>query len=88
LLAGSLFSSEVETTRNDAGRGLLLFGDGVGSFQVIDPMESGLDLMGDVKDLKFIKLASGKTGVLVANNQGPLQLLEINPKSKFLLSSL
>ena len=34
LTVGNMFVSEIETPRNDAGSGLLMFGDGAGHFQV------------------------------------------------------
>jgi hypothetical protein len=59
-IGGNLYSSEEETTRLDAGRGLLLAGNGSGGFLPVSPFNSGLYLTGDVKDLKELKIGAGK----------------------------
>ncbi len=78
LLAGNLYSSEVETSRNDASYGAFLQGDGQGEFQLKKPGESGLFVHGDVKAASLIHLANGDLGVLFAANNGPLQLVRLN----------
>lgn len=78
VLAGNLYSSEVETSRNDAGYGVLLQGDGTGSFRAQMPFESGLYLEGDVKAAARIRLADGTWGIIIAANSGPLQLVSIS----------
>ena len=78
LLAGNLYSSEVETARNDAGYGVYLTGDGAGNFSPQMPFESGLFLQGDIKAAAKIRLANGKLGLLFAANAGPLQLIQLN----------
>lgn len=74
LAGGNFFQTETETVRYDAGTGVLLLGDGQGSFSYMPNRESGLLLTGDLKDLDLIQLSSGKQGLLVANNNGPIQL--------------
>lgn len=79
LLAGNLFVAEVETVRGDAGLGVLLLGDGTGDFEALTAEKSGLYLNKDVKDIKLITLGSAKKqGVLVANNNDYLQLIQKN----------
>lgn len=41
IMGGNLYSSEVETPRNDGGEGLYLKGDGAGNFKEIPYKESG-----------------------------------------------
>lgn len=74
LIAGNLFPAEVETPRADGGKGLLLTGDVNGGFRVVPPVQSGFIAEGDVKKMALIQLAGGEIGVLVAENNGKLQL--------------
>jgi len=76
LIAGNLFDFEVETSRNDAGIGLLLKGDGKGYFKPIKSYESGLYTPGDVKDVANIKI-KGKNYLLFAKNNDYLQFVKI-----------
>jgi hypothetical protein len=76
LLAGNLFVSEIETTRNDAGTGLLLLGDGKNNFQSVDFPESGFMARKDAKKLRLLT-GKNKTYVLVANNNDVLQVFEL-----------
>ena len=75
VLAGNLFESEVETPRNDAGKGLVLIGDGTGNFQPLSIPESGLYAPGNVKNLKLINVQN-KPYLAILNNSGPFQLFE------------
>ena len=68
LVAGNLYTAEVETPRNDAGIGLVLLGDGKGSFAPLSKTESGFFAPYDVKSLARIN----KTAVLVGSNNGPV----------------
>lgn len=60
LVAGNLFQSEVETTRNDAGYGLILQGDGHAQFKVVDRKKSGIFLPFDVKSLSVMNSPKGR----------------------------
>jgi len=77
LLAGNLFVSEIETTKNDGGTGLLLLGAGNNSFTTKRFMESGFFARKDVKKIKSLKTKKGNF-ILVANNNDFLQLFRIN----------
>lgn len=74
LIAGNNFSSSVELGRYDAGNGLLLKGSSDHTFSPVTPVQSGLSATGDVKDIALLKLANGKTALLVANNNDLLQV--------------
>ncbi len=77
VLAGNFYASEVETPRNDASVGLLLFGDGAGGFQPMPAFKSGLQLDGDVKKLHWLTLArQGERLLVCAKNQGTLQFVK------------
>ena len=78
LIAGNLFTSEVETPRADAGKGLLLKGNGKSSFKVIPTTKSGFVARGDVKKLRKISLGKDREGILIGVNDGPLSLWQIN----------
>jgi hypothetical protein len=47
FLAQNYFSSQPETLRNDAGRGLLLLGDGKGGLRPVSAAESGIAIYGE-----------------------------------------
>ena len=47
FLAQNFFSAQPETVRNDAGRGLLLLGDGQGNFRAVSGDESGIKIYGE-----------------------------------------
>lgn len=74
LVAGNNFSSSVELGRYDAGSGLFLKGLSGNKFLPISPTQSGISAPGDVKDMALLKLANGKTALLVANNNDRLQV--------------
>jgi hypothetical protein len=78
IVAGNMHQAEVETPRNDASVGLFLKGNGNMSFEAVPPFRSNLFLDGDVKGLKLISLSgSDQPGILVANNNAAVQLIEV-----------
>ncbi len=77
VLAGNLYNSEVETPRNDASFGLYLMGDGKGNFNVKTMMESGLKIVGDVRDMELLT-KGGEKHLLVAKNDDYMQLIKVN----------
>ncbi|MCB0839975.1 MAG: VCBS repeat-containing protein, partial [Bacteroidetes bacterium] len=76
IMAGNLFTSEIETPRNDAGYGLVLQSKGKGEYAPISNAESGLFLPGDVKVLRWIEV-NGKTVLIAGNNDGEVGLLKV-----------
>ncbi len=80
LMAGNLYSSEIETPRNDASIGTLLLGNGKGDFTPVASYESGLYIDGDVKDIKLISLGSSKNekALLVLTNDNELRVIKID----------
>ncbi len=77
VLAGNLYGSEVETPRNDAGNGLVLFGDGKGKFIPQSIEASGFFAPRDVKGLQQIMVAD-KLHIAVVNNSDKLQFFRVN----------
>ncbi len=80
LLAGNLFTSEVETPRNDASVGLFLKGKGNHSYVPISPMESGVMLPYDVKNMITVNGPQGSIWVVVGCNNDKLRVLRVNNK--------
>ncbi len=76
VVAGNLYSSEVETPRNDAAIGLYLEGDGKGNFLAVPSRESGLYIPGDVKDLVEMKI-QGESYLIAAKNSDYLQFIKV-----------
>lgn len=77
VLAGNLYNSEVETPRNDASFGLFMEGNGSGDFTPRTMMESGLKIVGDVRDIESLS-RNNKKHLLVARNDDLLQLIQVN----------
>ena len=73
LLAGNLYGSEVETTRNDASVGLLLKGDGKGNWQPVPARQSGFYAVGDVRKICMLPWKAGQL-LMVGNNNQSLDL--------------
>ena len=76
LIAGNLYASEIETTRNDSSIGLYLKGDGKGNFKPVESNESGLYIPGDVKDASIMTIL-GKKYIVVAKSNAKVQFVEI-----------
>ena len=78
IIAGNLYKTELETPRNDAGKGLFLKGDGKGGFQARRVYDSGLFIPGDVKKLKALRLGKGpsaRKGVIAGINDNYVKLI-------------
>jgi enediyne biosynthesis protein E4 len=76
VVAGNIFETEVETAAYDAGKGLLLYGEGDGNFRSSLYMpESGVFMHRNVKDIAPLYLGAQKRlALLVANNNSFLDL--------------
>jgi len=77
VIAGNLYGSEIETPRNDASLGLFLKGKGSFKYESIPMGVSGLNISGDVKEIKLINYKGGKA-LIVASNNGKTKLIRIN----------
>ncbi len=78
ITAGNMYGTEPETARYDAGIGMILVGQGDGSFKALNLSKSGFYVPGNVKDLKLIKSDNNRVGLLVANNNDRLQAFIMN----------
>jgi hypothetical protein len=69
LLAGNLYASEVETTRNDASYGCVIsFDKNIENMTALKPFESGLFIKGDCKKIGKIKIGKANYLVSALNN--------------------
>jgi hypothetical protein len=83
VLAGAIHNTEPETPSYDGGRGLLLVGNGLGQFETSAKIDySGLNIDQNTKAMQLIKLGASRFGILVGNNNSPLELY-INIPSNF-----
>lgn len=79
FVAGNYHNREVETTRSDAGTGLVMINDGTGKFSPMSVTESGIYSSLDVRDALLIEVGSDKRKlIIVANNNGPAQTFGLN----------
>ena len=79
ILSGNLYSSEVETPRNDASYGVFLKGNGHGNFDAKYPHETGLYANGDIKNTAIINIGSKEKeyqALIVARNNDSLQFIK------------
>jgi len=74
LLGGNFYQSKPEAGIYDASYGLLLKGDGKGSFTAIKPQTSGIVIKGAVRDMKEIKAGKNKL-LIVAKNNDKIEIL-------------
>jgi enediyne biosynthesis protein E4 len=81
ILGGNEYEASVMTGRYDASYGLLLEGDGKGGWVGVPPVESGLILDGDVRDLKVVMVA-GQRVLLAAVNDSKMRAFKINSGEK------
>ncbi len=77
ILAGNFFGTRVKYGRYDANKGLLLLGNGKGSFEPVTTQESGLNIDGEVRDITSLKLADGKELILFARNDMGVKTYEV-----------
>ena len=77
ILAGNEYQAEVMSGRYDASYGLLLKGNGKGTFTPLRPAATGLIIDGDVKDMKLISNTNRRRTVLVAINDENLKAFTI-----------
>lgn len=79
LTGGNFTQARVSTGQCDANYGIILLGDGKGSFSTLDPARSGLRIRGDVRDISIVKV-KGRDYMFVARNGEALQVYEMrNP---------
>lgn len=80
LLAGNFHGMAPQFGRHDASWGTLLRGVSGRKFIPVSIEKSGLALKGEIRDIIHVRSADGRESVLFAQNNGPVQLYEINAK--------
>jgi hypothetical protein len=76
FLAQNYFSSQPETLRNDAGRGLLLYGDGKGGLRSVSAEESGIAIYGEQRGSAMSDYdGDGRVDLVVAQSNDQTRLL-------------
>jgi len=78
IVAGNFTGTRIKFGEQDAGKGLLLKGDGKGNFISLNDLESGLFIKGEVRDIQEVKLASGKNIFVFALNNNKAKCYKIN----------
>ncbi|MFL5488351.1 MAG: VCBS repeat-containing protein [Gemmatimonadaceae bacterium] len=68
LLGGNLYGVIPALGRYDASYGLMLRGDARGGFEAVDMQQSGIEIDGQVRDIKSLRGPKGKQLVVVARN--------------------
>ena len=82
IVAGNMWGAEVETTRYDAGTGLVLLGDGSGNFTTLSPWQSGFYLGGNVHDLLSISDKNQADQIIIsAVNNAAIQIFKVVAKN-------
>jgi hypothetical protein len=74
ILGGNFSGTRVKFGEQDAGKGLMLAGNGKGAFTSMKDSESGLFIRGEVRDIKEVKLSSGKSIIVFALNNNKARI--------------
>ncbi|WP_156113354.1 VCBS repeat-containing protein [Wocania ichthyoenteri] len=77
LIAGNIYQSEIETTRNDASYGLLLINNGKNNFKPISALESGIAINGMAKGIHVIQQKNTEK-ILVTRNNDAMVVYKLN----------
>jgi hypothetical protein len=86
LLVGNDYGNEVFSGRYDALTGLVLLGNGKGSFEPLRSLESGFVVPGDAKSMAILTMANGKNIFLSTQNRNALKVhsaLDSSPGKAF-----
>ena len=76
LAVGNLYNAEIETPRNDSSNGILLIGNGDGTFNSKLRRETGFYAPSDAKKIIPLNLKN-EEGILVGNNNDLLQYFKV-----------
>jgi hypothetical protein len=71
------YGTEVSTGRYDALNGLLLRGNGDGTFTPLSILQSGIYIPGNGKALAKLRSKNGKYLIAASQNRGPLKIFEL-----------
>jgi enediyne biosynthesis protein E4 len=82
FISQNLFALPEKTPRLDAGRGLLLFGNGDGSFRPVSGTESGIKVYGEQRGAAFSDLNNDGRLDLTVSQNGTITRLFLNQTDK------
>lgn len=82
VAAGNDFGNEVSNGRYDAMNGLVLLGDGKGSFKTESILQSGIYIPGNAKAVVQLRGANDQCLIAASQNRGPLKLFRQNTAVK------
>lgn len=75
FLSQNFFATEVATSRYDAGRGLLLLGDGAGTLKSVEGQRSGLAVYGEQRGAAYADFdADGRLDLAISQNGATTRL--------------
>jgi len=77
VTGGNLYNVKPEVGKYDASYGLLLLGNGDGTFKSVSATESGISFSGQVRDLHLLDIAQEKL-LVVVKNDAPLEIMKLN----------
>ena len=75
LMGGNLYRAKPETGIYDASYGLLLKGNGKGSFEALKSGESGVFVKGEIRSLKNVRAGNKELVIVGRNNDYPVGLI-------------
>lgn len=81
LVTGNSYTTEVSVGRYDAIKGIVLKGNGKGQFSTLSLAKSGFLNDWDTSGLSKLTKADGNIYILAANNDGPLNMFELNQQN-------
>jgi len=75
FLAQNFFGVDLETSRQDAGTGVVLLGDGRAGFRALPPREAGITIPGEQRGAAVADFdADGRLDLVVGQHAGPTRL--------------
>ncbi len=80
VIGGNEFGFQPQLGRLDACTGDVLINDGKGNFSVLNPMQTGIALQGQVRDIVFVKRNNKINILFLQNNEFPV-LYEVKKKN-------
>lgn len=80
ITGGNFTASRVSVGQCDANYGIVLLGDGKGSFSTLDASLSGLKIRGNVRDIRIVSIR-GSEYMIVARNGDRVQVYKIAASS-------
>jgi hypothetical protein len=81
VCGGNRFNFQPQLERLDASHGDILINDGKGNLKRVDPVNSGLDLRGQVRDIASFKNKSGTYLLFLQNDEYPV-LYKLNNSTR------